>query len=118
MSYFMFCCEVRTTDNFTHNLRSKNFKIFDTETTPYLKKFDKIFQEINDSLEENKTRNKYYADKRLRQTSQYKLGNRNRVYVTKHLIGNSKINFTTMFIPRRDVTYLIVSQKITNFVYH
>lgn len=97
--------QLHTTDDIINDLGSIVSKDnFVPEITPNLKKFAKISQEIKACLEEKQNKDKYYADKRLRKTAQYKPADR--VWVATHPISNLKKNITSKFMP-----YLIVSQR-------
>lgn len=102
--------QLHTTDDIINDLGSIVSKDnFVPEITPNLKKFANISQEIKACLEEKQNKNKYYADKRLRKTAQYKPADR--VWVATHPISNLKKNITSKFTPHCDGPYLIVSQR-------
>lgn len=102
----MFGRELQTPDDVHRDLcaiiQNDNFV---PEITPYLKRLSNHMKQIRDNIEMKEDKCKFYADQKVSQTPQLRVGDKFWV----NLYPRSKSNYekTAKFMPRRDGLYVI-----------
>jgi hypothetical protein len=108
-AFLMFGRELRTTDDVTRDLRAIiSNDNFVPEITPYLKRFTNYMKQLKSDIELKQDKNKFYADKRIRKSPQFKAGDQ--VWVNLHPKSQAKSAKTAKLMPRRDGPYVILKE--------
>ncbi|GFX55380.1 gag-Pol polyprotein [Trichonephila clavipes] len=108
-AYLLFGRELRTIDDVVQGFKSVvHNDNFVAEITPYLKRFATSTEDIRERIETKQDQRKKQYDK-IRHPVYYSTGDK--VWVTLHPISNAKNKKTSMFMPKRDGSFLILSQK-------
>ncbi|GFU69953.1 retrovirus-related Pol polyprotein from transposon 297 [Trichonephila clavipes] len=86
---------------------------FVPEITPYLKKFATFFTQIREVVEEQQDSRKVYANKKRKAAPTYQPGEH--VFVASHPLSNAAQGRSAKLMPRRDGTYVILTQRSPSF---
>ncbi|GFW51332.1 hypothetical protein TNCV_3254611 [Trichonephila clavipes] len=109
-AFLNFGRELRTPSEVVNDIRvviqNDNFV---PEITPYLKKFAKFSTQIREVVEEQQDSRKFYADKKRKAAPTYQPGEH--VFVASHSLSNAAQGRSTKLMPRRDSSYVILTQR-------
>ncbi|GFX78904.1 integrase catalytic domain-containing protein [Trichonephila clavipes] len=109
-AFLNFGRELRTPSEVVNDIRvviqNDNFV---PEITPYLKKFAKFSTQIREAVEVQQDSRKFYADKKKKAAPVYQPGEH--VFVASHPLSNAAQGRSAKLMPRRDGSYVILTQR-------
>ncbi|GFT80297.1 uncharacterized protein TNCV_1189661 [Trichonephila clavipes] len=108
-AFLNFGRELRTPSQVVNDIRVviQNDK-FAPDITPYLKKFAKFSTQIRKVVEEQQDSRKFYADKKRKAAPTYQPGEH--VFVASHPLRSAAQGRSAKLMPRRDGSYVILTQ--------